>query len=196
MAKEVMKFSDSHKKHRRIHTSPTSLHGVYVTIQTWLWFNWIKRQCVGVWGLGKKECVGGWQERVCVCVLVYIDRKSDFQVPCVYKCTQGSVCFCVCGGVHVCVCLCGTCGCIYMWAWGYSNLKPWSGLRGKWHRRQVKMSLKLEWGIAFFLHRHGKVYISTKKVEGRNYTVRAAVSLRKSKDKLQLWLLYISYSSH
>lgn len=44
-------------------------------------------------------------KRACVCarMRVYIDRKSDCQVRCVYKFTQGSASICVCVGVHMCV---------------------------------------------------------------------------------------------
>lgn len=55
-------------------------------------------------------------KRACVCarVRVYIDRKSDCQVRCVYKFTQGSALF-VCVLAYICVCLCRQVGtCVYV----------------------------------------------------------------------------------
>lgn len=168
------------------HRLPTSLHGVYVTIQNWLWFNWIKKRHVGVWGLRNKgEGAWGWMVKERVCLYRHKIWLSD------------SMCVEVHSRIRLCLCVCR---CVFVWnTWVYVHvsiglLKPpesRSSVRALLDIRQVKISFKLEWD-SFFLTGTARFIWEQREMEtGGGGTIRAAVSLRKSKARKELWLLYV-----
>lgn len=100
----------------------------------------------------------------------------------------------MCVAAYICERLCRCVGaCIYLSTWSLRLPQCWSSLRDWWYRRHVTCALKSEWGSAFLIFfRNGE---KKEGGGGRTYSTGAAVSLRESKDKLELWLLYFIFES-
>lgn len=83
MAKEVMKFSDSHKKRRHTRTHlplPSMRYMSQSRLDCGLIESRSGEWVFEVWETWGKRSVGVDGRRLCVCVCFYIDTKSDRQV--------------------------------------------------------------------------------------------------------------------